>query len=130
MHFSDVPPHEIEDILCQRSRTAPSYSRLHVAIFMELQRRRQTTRIFEGREGFATLGDLFRWADRSAENLDELAKNGYMLLAETTRQNDDKEVVKSIIEKIMKVKIDAGELYSLSNFCLPTYRRMLSGLSR
>ena len=97
---------------------------------MELQRRRQTTRIFEGREGFATLGDLFRWADRSAENLDELAKNGYMLLAETTRQNDDKEVVKSIIEKIMKVKIDAGELYSLSNFCLPTYRRMLSGLSR
>lgn len=118
VHFSDVPPDELQEILCQRSRIAPSHSRLIVAVFQELQRRRQTSRIFEGREGFATLRDLFRWADRDAQGIDELARNGYMLLAERSRNTEDKSVVKAVVEDIMKVAIDADRLYDLPN--LPT----------
>ncbi|EJC98837.1 P-loop containing nucleoside triphosphate hydrolase protein [Fomitiporia mediterranea MF3/22] len=113
VHFSDVPQTELEHILCQRARIAPSYSQRIVAVFHELQKRRQVSRIFEGKEGFATLRDLFRWANRDAQGYQELADNGYMLLAERTRRPEDKLVVKDVIEKVMKVTISEDSLYSM-----------------
>ncbi|KAI5117001.1 hypothetical protein M0805_002669 [Coniferiporia weirii] len=111
VHFDDVPPAELEHILCQKSRIAPSYSQRIVAVFHELQKRRQIGRVFEGKQGFATLRDLFRWADRDAQGYQELAENGYMLLAERTRHDEDKAVVKEVMEKVMNVSISADTLY-------------------
>ncbi|KIP09693.1 hypothetical protein PHLGIDRAFT_86293 [Phlebiopsis gigantea 11061_1 CR5-6] len=113
VHFEDVPQGELETILCQRCRIAPSYASRIVSVFQELQRRRQSSRIFESKHGFATLRDLFRWAGRDAISYQELADNGYMLLAERARREEDKTVVKEIIESIMKVTIDSSRLYSL-----------------
>ncbi|KDQ20857.1 hypothetical protein BOTBODRAFT_100466 [Botryobasidium botryosum FD-172 SS1] len=113
VHFDDVPQAELETILCQRCRIAPSYGQRIVAVFRELQKRRQTGRVFETKQGFATLRDLFRWAGRDAVGYQQLAENGYMLLAERTRRPDDKAVVKEVIESIMKVRIDEATLYSL-----------------
>jgi midasin len=113
VHFEDVPQAELETILGQRCRIAPSYAQRIVAVFQELQRRRQTNRIFESKHGFATLRDLFRWAGRDAMSYQELADNGYMLLAERSRREDDKAVVKEVIESIMKVTIDPSRLYNL-----------------
>lgn len=73
---------------------------------------RQSTRLFEQRNSFATLRDLFRWAQREAVGYQQLAENGYMLLAERVRKEEEKSVVKQIIEKVMKVRIDEGALYS------------------
>ena len=111
VRFEDVPPAELEHSLCQRSRIAPSYSQRIVAVFHELQERRQISRIFEGKEGFATLRDLFRWVGRDAQGYQELAENGYMLLAERTRRDEDKLVVKEVLEQIMKVQISEADLY-------------------
>ena len=47
---------------------------------------RQSTRLFEQKNSFATLRDLFRWAMRDAVGYEELAANGYMLLAERVRK--------------------------------------------
>jgi midasin len=116
VHFDDVPQAELETILCQRCRIAPSYAQRIVAVFRELQKRRQTSRVFESKQGFATLRDLFRWAGRDAVGYQELAENGYMLLAERARREDDRAVVKSIIESIMKVRIDEATLYSFDHF--------------
>ncbi|KAF7795347.1 hypothetical protein EIP86_006504 [Pleurotus ostreatoroseus] len=113
VHFDDVPQAELETILCQRCRIAPSYGQRIVSVFRELQKRRQSSRIFESKQGFATLRDLFRWAGRDAVNYQELADNGYMLLAERTRKEEDKQVVKEVIETVMKVTIDAKRLYNL-----------------
>ena len=113
VHFEDVPQAELETILCQRCRIAPSYGKKIVAVFEELQRRRQSSRIFESKQGFATLRDLFRWAGRDAIDYQELADNGYMLLAERARRGEDKAVVKEVIESIMKVRIDEARLYNL-----------------
>ncbi|CAL1712480.1 unnamed protein product [Somion occarium] len=115
VHFEDVPQVELETILCQRCRIAPSYGQKIVAVFEELQKRRQTSRIFESKHGFATLRDLFRWAGRDAIDYQELADNGFMLLAERTRRTEDRIVVKEIIESIMKVRIDEARLYDLHN---------------
>ncbi|TBU59248.1 midasin [Dichomitus squalens] len=115
VHFEDVPQAELETILCQRCRIAPSYGQRIVSVFRELQKRRQASRVFESKQGFATLRDLFRWAGRDAMSYEELAANGYMLLAERARRDDDKAVVKEVIESIMKVRIDESSLYDLQN---------------
>jgi midasin len=113
VHFQDVPQAELESILCQRCRIAPSYGQRIVSVFRELQKRRQTGRVFESKQGFATLRDLFRWAGRDAIGYQELAENGYMLLAERARRDEDKLVVKEVIETVMKVRIDEKALYNL-----------------
>ncbi|KAG0703770.1 P-loop containing nucleoside triphosphate hydrolase protein [Suillus ampliporus] len=113
VHFQDVPQAELETILCQRCRIAPSYGQKIVSVFRELQKRRQSGRVFESKQGFATLRDLFRWAGRDAVGYQELAENGYMLLAERARREDDKLVVKEVIESIMKVRIDERAIYDI-----------------
>jgi midasin len=115
LHFSDVPQGELETILCERCKIAPSYAKKIVAVFVELQRRRQVGRVFEQRHAFATLRDLFRWGGRGAVGYQQLAEDGYMLLAERTRRPDDKVVVKDVIEKVMKVTIDEKSLYNFDN---------------
>lgn len=114
VHFQDVPQAELETILCQRCQIAPSYGKKIVAVFHELQKRRQTGRVFESKQGFATLRDLFRWAGRDAVGYQELANNGYMLLAERTRRAEDKAVVKEVIESVMGVRIDEDAMYNLN----------------
>ncbi|KAJ6508404.1 hypothetical protein C8R45DRAFT_967302, partial [Mycena sanguinolenta] len=115
VHFEDVPQAELETILCQRCRIAPSYGKKIVNVFRELQKRRQSGRVFETKQGFATLRDLFRWAGRDAIGYQELAENGYMLLAERARRDDDKVAVKEVIESVMGVKINENALYNLHN---------------
>ncbi|KAF5380682.1 hypothetical protein D9757_007075 [Collybiopsis confluens] len=115
VHFDDVPEAELETILCRRCAVAPSYGKKIVMVFRELQKRRQSDRVFDSRHGFATLRDLFRWAGRDAVGYQELAENGYMLLAERARKNDDKATVKEVIELIMGVRIDEDRLYDFQN---------------
>jgi midasin len=43
----------------------------------------------------------------------QLAEDGYMLLAERGRQEEDKAVIKQVIEDVMKVKIDEAGMYRL-----------------
>ena len=121
VHFQDVPQAELESILCQRCRIAPSYGQRIVTVFRELQKRRQTGRVFESKQGFATLRDLFRWAGRDAVGYQELAENGYMLLAERARRIEDKLVVKEVIETVMKVRIDEKLLYNLQGGTIEAY---------
>ncbi|WWC86817.1 uncharacterized protein L201_001696 [Kwoniella dendrophila CBS 6074] len=112
VHFDDVPKAELETILCQRCQIAPSYAKKIVQVFEELRHRRQASRVFESKSSFATLRDLFRWAERGAVGYQQLAEDGYMLLAERARQDEDKVVIKQVIEDIMKVTINQ-DMYSL-----------------
>ncbi|KAH9812034.1 hypothetical protein DFH28DRAFT_1177882 [Melampsora americana] len=118
LHFDEVPRDELEIILCERCQIAPSYSRKIVEVFTELQRRRQTDRIFEQKHSFVTLRDLFRWGERGAVGYQELAEDGYMLLAERSRVTEEKIVVREVLEEVMKVKIDEDRLYE--NVQLPS----------
>jgi midasin len=113
VHFDDVPKDELETILCQRCQIAPSYAKKIVMVFEELRHRRQASRVFESKGSFATLRDLFRWAERGAVGYERLAEDGYMLLAERARQDEDKEVIKGVVEDIMKVSVDNKRMYRL-----------------
>ncbi|OAA69441.1 ATPase, AAA-5 [Cordyceps fumosorosea ARSEF 2679] len=113
LHFDDIPEDELEFILQQRSRnTSPPDCRRIVTVYKELSRLRQTSRLFEQKDSFATLRDLFRWALREAETREDIAAHGFMLLAERVRNEEERQAVKEIIEKVFKVKIDTQRLYS------------------
>lgn len=111
LHFDDIPQDELEIILKERCKIAPSYGKKIVEVYRQLSFQRQSTRLFEQKNSFATLRDLFRWALRDAVGYEELAANGYMLLAERVRKEDQKRVVKETIEKVMKVKLDMDSYY-------------------
>ena len=117
IYFDDVPQSELQTILSERCRIPDSYAQRIVTVFQELSQRRQVGRVFETKHGFATLRDLFRWAGREAFSTQQLAQNGYMLLAERARRPEDKALVKEVIETVMKEQIDPDALY---NFEVPT----------
>lgn len=106
LHFDDIPQEELEQILKDRCQIAPSYAKKIVDAYRELARQRQTTRVFEQKNSFATLRDLFRWAMRPAVGYEQLAMNGFVLLAERVRNAGEKKVVKDTLEKVMRTKIE------------------------
>ncbi|KID90916.1 Midasin [Metarhizium guizhouense ARSEF 977] len=115
LHFDDIPEDELEYILQQRSRnTSPPDCRRIVTVYKDLSRLRQTSRLFEQKDSFATLRDLFRWALREADTREDIAAHGFMLLAERVRNDEERIAVKEVIEKVFKVKLDPQELYSAS----------------
>lgn len=113
LHYDDIPEDELEHILQKRSiNTAPSDCKRIVSVYKELSRLRQTSRVFEQKDSFATLRDLFRWALRDAETREDIAHNGFMLLAERVRDDEERDAVRQVIETVFKVKIDPDQLYN------------------
>ncbi len=64
LHFDEIPSKELETILHDRCSIPLSYAKKMVAVMLELQTRRRGTGVFAGKQGFITLRDLFRWAER------------------------------------------------------------------
>ncbi|QKX59888.1 uncharacterized protein TRUGW13939_07030 [Talaromyces rugulosus] len=114
LHFDDIPEDELEFILKERTQIAPSFCARIVTVYKKLSVLRQSSRLFEQKNSFATLRDLFRWALRQADDRETLAINGFMLLAERVRNSQERAAVKKVIEEVMKVKIDEDSIYSSS----------------
>ncbi|KAJ9639422.1 AAA ATPase midasin [Coniosporium tulheliwenetii] len=115
LHFDDIPVEELNEILQKRTQVPPSWSERIVNVYKELSIMRQENRLFE-QKSFATLRDLFRWALRKADTVEQLAINGYMLLAERVRKAEERLAVKAVIEKVLsskgpRVRIDEASLY-------------------
>ena len=113
LHFDDIPEEELEVILRERCQIAPSFCARIVAVYKELSVIRQKGRLFEEKNSFATLRDLFRWALRDADDREQLAVNGFLLLAERVRDVDERLIVKRVIEGVMKVNIDEKKIYDV-----------------
>jgi midasin (ATPase involved in ribosome maturation) len=111
LHFEDIPTKELSLILERRCRIPPSYAALLLKVYDYLTQRRQGSRLFDGKHGFITLRDLFRWAKRYADDRELFAYDGFMLLAERIRKEEDKRVVKECIESVMKVVIQEDQMY-------------------
>ncbi|KAL4820245.1 hypothetical protein BDW67DRAFT_181320 [Aspergillus spinulosporus] len=130
LHFDDIPESELEYILKERSQIAPSFCTRIVSVYRKLSLLRQANRLFEQKNSFATLRDLFRWALRQADDKEQLAINGFMLLAERVRNPQERAAVKGVIEEVMKVKIDEEVLYSTSELDkrAPMLRQLTPGI--
>lgn len=116
LHFDDIPVDELQTILHRRTQLPESRARRIVAVYKELSILRQENRLFE-QKSFATLRDLFRWAGRPNDTIEQLAANGYMLLCERVRKPEERIALKAVIERVMsnkgpKVQIDEDALYA------------------
>lgn len=111
IHMSDIPEDEMVTILERRCGCPPSHAKLLVKVMKSLRQRRSRAGIFRGKDGLITPRDLLRWAGRGASSKTELAIEGYMLLAERLRIDEEKDVVRSVIEKELKVTLNVAETY-------------------
>ncbi|KAK3626829.1 AAA ATPase midasin [Elasticomyces elasticus] len=126
LHFDDIPVDELQEILHRRTQLPESRCKRIVTVYKELALLRQESRVFE-QKSFATLRDLFRWAFRLNDTIEQLAANGYMLLAERVRKPEERQALKAIIEKALsangpRVAIDEAALYSEESPDLQTYQ--------
>ncbi|KAI4355485.1 hypothetical protein L6164_004254 [Bauhinia variegata] len=115
IHVGEIPDVELSTILENRCKIPESYAKKMIDIMMELQLHRQTSRVFAGKHGFITPRDLFRWANRYGEfgkSYEDLAKDGYYLLAERLRDDDEKSVVQKVLQKHLRVQLNKNNLYS------------------
>ncbi|PSN73965.1 midasin [Corynespora cassiicola Philippines] len=116
LHFDDIPVEELTEILHRRTMIPESWCKRIVKVYQELSTLRQENRIFE-QKSFATLRDLFRWAQRKADTVQDLANNGYMLLAERVRKEEERLAVKKVLETVMsrngpKITVDDEKMFS------------------
>ncbi|KAM5286744.1 midasin isoform 2-T2 [Hipposideros larvatus] len=124
LHFDELPSSELETILHKRCSLPPSYCSKLVKVMLDLQSYRRSSSVFAGKQGFITLRDLFRWAERYrlAEQsqkeydwLQHLANDGYMLLAGRVRKQEEVDVIQEVLEKHFKKKLCPQSLFSKEN---------------
>ncbi|XP_013366228.1 PREDICTED: midasin isoform X5 [Chinchilla lanigera] len=121
LHFDELPSPELETILHKRCSLPPSYCTKLVKVMLDLQSYRRSSSVFAGKQGFITLRDLFRWAERYrlAEQtekeydwLQHLANDGFMLLAGRVRKEEEVDVIQEVLEKHFKKKLCPQYLFS------------------
>lgn len=121
IHVDEIPEDELSTILNKRCKIPESYARKMVEVMKELELHRQSSKAFAGKHGFITPRDLFRWADRFrtfGNSYEDLAKDGYYLLAERLRDEGEKKVVQEVLEKHLRVKLIEESLYHQVRFFL------------
>ena len=125
LHFNQLPPEELETILKKRCNLPQTYAKKMIAVLTDLQKYRRMSAAFAGKQGFITLRDLFRWAERYRLSEDDtptgkfydweqhIAEEGYLLLAARIRSSDETQVVIEILEKVFRRKVLPDHLFSL-----------------
>ncbi|KFK27090.1 hypothetical protein AALP_AA8G332700 [Arabis alpina] len=115
IHVDEIPEDELSEILTEKCLIAKSYATKMVEVMKDLQRNRQSSKAFAGKHGYITPRDLFRWADRfrtyEGKSNEELAREGYYLLAERLRDDTEKLVVKEVLERHFRVSLAKDDLY-------------------
>ncbi|XP_032235337.2 midasin-like isoform X2 [Nematostella vectensis] len=121
LHFDELPSKELEVILHERGSLPMSYAKKLVSVLLDLQARRRSTSVFAGKQGFITLRDLFRWAERYSKTPDvgdgfhdwehHLAQDGYMLLSGRCRHPDECQVIREVMEHNFKRKLNPQALF-------------------
>jgi midasin len=111
IHVNDIPSPEMVTILELRCGCPHSHATQLVSIMDSLRQRRSQSGLFLGKDGFISPRDLLRWAERGSSSKIELARVGFMLLAERLRTDEEKQYVKSEIEKQLKVDIEIESFY-------------------
>ncbi|CEF65608.1 Midasin [Strongyloides ratti] len=128
LRFDHAPMEELVEIICHKCKVAPSSAQKMVDVLVELRNRRSLSGIFSASDGLMTLRDVFRWAGRLANSGDEgkdwkqcLANHGYFLLAGRCRNINDENVIKSVLEKQLKVNIEPEKLFSIDSIFMPKF---------
>jgi midasin len=104
-----IPSNELETILSDKCRIAPSQAKKLAAVYQMLQERRTIAgNVFAGKQALITLRDLFRWASRKYNLTEDLALNGVDLICERCRSDSEWQVILDIIRKVFKTDLSVS----------------------
>nr|CAJ2472382.1 unnamed protein product [Leishmania braziliensis] len=112
----EIPTTEISTILCHRYSLPQSFADKMVEVMTALQIHRQNSQIFAGRHGFITPRDLFRWAERRPVTYQQLAEHGFLLLGERCRKSSERQIVRDVIESVIKTDLRDNFIYRPSHW--------------
>ena len=115
-----MPTEELKEILVKKCELPPSRAALMVKVMENLQIYRTQANLFSGKNSTITVRDLLKWAGRvnqSNSNGDHvtpenIALEGFLVLAERTRNAADKLFIQQAIEKVFSVKLDPENFYN------------------
>lgn len=113
-----MPLEELVEILIHKCQLPKSRADLMVKVMEQLQiYRSQGSNLFSGKDSTITVRDLLKWASRlthqcSTTSVMDLAIEGFMVLGERARNEQDKAFIKETIEKVTKVTINERSYYS------------------
>ena len=123
LHFVEIPPVELVDILHQRCAIPKSYCKKMIEVMKELQLQRKLTGLFAGKYGYITLRDVFKWAERyrcteampsQFRDWDQLLiEDGYLLLAGKLRNPEEIRIVAQVLEKHFHRIINEDTLFNI-----------------
>ena len=116
LFFNNIPNKELINIIQQRCELPLSRTEIMINIFSDLQMIRSQDKIFQKNEGFITIRDLIKWGSRDIDSYEKLAYEGFILLGEKLSNNDDKEMVRKVIEKNLKQKKIKLDNESINNY--------------
>nr|XP_031828776.1 midasin [Nomia melanderi]XP_031828783.1 midasin [Nomia melanderi] len=138
LHFAEIPPVELEEILRKRCRMPETYSKQVIGVMTELQVRRKSTATFAGKKGFMTLRDLFRWGERyrlapAHEGVlydwsQHLADEGYLVLSSKVRYAEEHSEIIQAIKKHLKRDVDPESLFVDSEKTSPVTKEIVKSL--
>ncbi|CAK8990755.1 Midasin (Dynein-related AAA-ATPase mdn1) (MIDAS-containing protein) [Durusdinium trenchii] len=96
---SELPMEELAVVLHKRCQVPPSYVKVMLAVYQDLQSHRNQSAVFLGKQSFMTVRDLLRWGNRKPNSYQELAVEGWALLAERLRKEEEREVIRKSLQK-------------------------------
>ncbi|CAJ1345251.1 unnamed protein product, partial [Effrenium voratum] len=99
LFVSELPMEELAVVLHKRCQVPPSYVKVMLAVYADLQSHRNQSAVFLGKQSFMTVRDLLRWGHRKPNSYLELAVEGWALLAERLRKKEEREVVRTSLQK-------------------------------
>jgi len=122
IHVDEIPEDELSEILTTKCSIANSHASKMVEVMKDLQRNRQSSKAFAGKHGYITPRDLFRWAYRfrtyDGTSHEELAREGYYILAERLRDDTEKVVVQEVLERHFRVSLAKDDLYNMVSYVI------------
>ena len=105
IQIDELPSNELGVILAAKCTLAESTSTRMLATYSELSRLRRLDQILSGRDSaLITVRDLLRWGMRHPTTREEIAIEGYLVLAERLRSQDQKNLVIKVLEDKVGVK--------------------------
>ncbi|GJD10717.1 Midasin [Galdieria sulphuraria] len=97
LNVGELPMEELNVILQRRYRLPLSFTERMIRVMHELQVQRTRERVFLGKESLISARDLFRWASRSPDSKESLAKEGFFLLGERCRTTESREFIRKVL---------------------------------
>jgi midasin len=117
----DLPADEIVTIIEESCGIANKFARMLVNIMLELQKNRQNSSLLLGKYGSLTVRDLIKWGKRSPQSALDVAREGYMLLVEKLRTQEEKAIVIKILSDVCKVNLQKEIMFPPSQELVNAY---------